>query len=72
MNLVGRADPRGTPEYNMTLGQHRADAVVKRLASKGVAKSMMESTSRGAMDAVGTDEPSWARDRRVDILLGQS
>lgn len=72
MNLVGRADPRGTPEYNMTLGQHRADAVVKHLHSKGVSKSMMESTSRGAMDAVGTDEPSWARDRRVDISLGQS
>lgn len=72
MNLVGRADPRGTPEYNVTLGQHRADAVVKHLHSKGVAKSMMESTSRGAMDAVGTDEPSWARDRRVDISLGQS
>jgi hypothetical protein len=33
---------------------------------------MMESTSRGAMDAVGTDEPSWARDRRVDISLDQS
>jgi len=56
----------------MTLGQHRADAVVKHLHSKGLAKSVMESTSRGAMDAVGTDEPSWARDRRVDISLGQS
>jgi len=72
MNLVARADPWGSPEYNMTLGQHRADAVVKHLHSKGLAKSVMESTSRGAMDAVGTDEPSWARDRRVDISLGQS
>ncbi len=69
MKLVGRADPRGSEEYNMTLGQHRADSVVKYLASKGLASNMMESTSRGKLDAVGTDEPSWAHDRRVDILL---
>jgi peptidoglycan-associated lipoprotein len=69
MKLVGRADPRGSEEYNMTLGQHRADSVMKYLESRSVAKRMMASSSRGAMDAVGTDEPSWARDRRVDILL---
>jgi peptidoglycan-associated lipoprotein len=68
MKLVGRADPRGSEEYNMTLGQHRADAVVSYLESRGLAKSFMESTSRGKLDAVGTDEPSWAYDRRVDIL----
>lgn len=69
MKLVGRADPRGTAEYNMTLGQHRADSVVKYLDSHGLAKAKMESTSRGKLDAVGTDEPTWAHDRRVDILL---
>ena len=69
MKLVGRANPRGSEEYNMTLGQHRADSVMKYLESRSVAKRMMASSSRGAMDAVGTDEPSWARDRRVDILL---
>lgn len=69
MNLVGRADPRGAQEYNMTLGQSRADSVEKYLESKGLQKTAVQTTSRGAMDAVGTDEPSWARDRRVDILL---
>lgn len=69
MKLVGRADPRGSEEYNMTLGQHRADSVMKYLEARSLAKRAMESSSRGAMDAVGTDEPSWARDRRVDILL---
>lgn len=69
MKLVGRADPRGSEEYNMTLGQHRADSVVKYLETRKLAKMMMESTSRGEMDAVGGDEPSWAHDRRVDILL---
>jgi len=69
MKLVGRADPRGSEEYNMTLGQHRADSVMKYLESKSLAKAMMASTSRGEMDAVGDDEPAWAHDRRVDILL---
>lgn len=69
MTLVGRADPRGGQEYNMTLGQSRADSVEKFLHGKGLQTSAMQTTSRGAMDAVGSDEPSWARDRRVDILL---
>jgi peptidoglycan-associated lipoprotein len=69
MKLVGRADPRGSEEYNMTLGQHRADSVMKYLETKSLAKSAMSSTSRGEMDAVGDDEPAWAHDRRVDILL---
>lgn len=69
MTLVGRADPRGAQEYNMTLGQSRADSVEKYLESKGLQKTAVQTTSRGAMDAVGSDEPSWARDRRVDILL---
>jgi peptidoglycan-associated lipoprotein len=42
---------------------------MKALADKGLAKDKMDSTSRGEMDAVGTDEPSWAHDRRVDVLL---
>jgi hypothetical protein len=34
-------------------------------------KAKTESTSRGAMDATGTDEPTWSRDRRVDVLVGK-
>lgn len=70
MKLIGRADPRGAPEYNMTLGQARADSVEKYVVNKGVNQNMVQSTSRGAMDATGTDEAGWARDRRVDIVLG--
>jgi peptidoglycan-associated lipoprotein len=70
LKLVGHADPRGDGDYNFALGQARADAISKYLASKGLDKAQMSSTSRGAMDAVGTDEPSWAKDRRVDLLLG--
>lgn len=70
MRLVGHADPRGAPAYNMTLGQARADSVQKYLVDKGVQLANVQSTSRGAMDATGTDEAGWARDRRVDIMLG--
>jgi peptidoglycan-associated lipoprotein len=71
MKLVGHADPRGGSDYNMTLGQSRADAVKDYIVKQGLDKSKTDSSSRGAMDAAGTDEPSWARDRRVDIMLGQ-
>lgn len=71
LKLVGHADPRGGSDYNVTLGQSRADAVAGYITSKGLDKAKAESTSRGAMDATGTDEPSWARDRRVDVLLGK-
>lgn len=71
VKLVGHADPRGGSDYNMTLGQSRADAVAQYMDNKGLDKAKTESTSRGAMDATGTDEPGWARDRRVDVMLGQ-
>lgn len=69
LNLVGRADPRGEAEYNMVLGQSRADQVGQFLKKKGMAKAQVASSSRGAMDASGSDEPSWAQDRRVDVML---
>jgi peptidoglycan-associated lipoprotein len=69
MSLVGHADPRGSAEYNMTLGQSRADAVEGYLSGRGLGTTAMASTSRGALDATGHDETGWAHDRRVDILL---
>lgn len=71
MKLVGHADPRGSSDYNMTLGQSRADAVAGYITNKGMDKAKAETSTRGAMDATGYDEPSWARDRRVDVMLGQ-
>jgi peptidoglycan-associated lipoprotein len=69
VQLVGRADPRGEPEYNMTLGATRAGSVEHYLAALGIAGSRLETTSRGALDAVGHDEAGWAIDRRVDLRL---
>jgi peptidoglycan-associated lipoprotein len=71
LKVVGHADPRGGSDYNMALGQSRADSVATYLVKKGMDKSKTESSSRGAMDATGSDDPTWARDRRVDMMLGQ-
>ncbi len=70
MNLVGHADPRGEEEYNMVLGGKRADNVKRALVGVGLPASQAATTSRGAMDATGTDEAGWAKDRRVDVVLG--
>ena len=71
LKVVGHADPRGETEYNFVLGNSRADAVGGFLRSKGMDNAKVATTSRGELDATGTDESGWARDRRVDLLLGQ-
>jgi len=68
MTLVGRADPRGTVEYNQALGAERANAVATYLEGRGVETAQVSTTSRGKLDATGHDEATWAVDRRVDIL----
>ena len=70
LRLVGHADPRGSGEYNMTLGQSRADSVEGYLDRHGVTRSHIATTSRGAIDAAGSNEAGWAHDRRVDVMLG--
>ncbi len=67
--FTGRADARGEPEYNMTLGGSRSDAVLRYMVDLGVGRPRMTATSRGEMDAVGKDEAGYAQDRRVDIEL---
>lgn len=67
--LIGRADPRGEVEYNMVLGEHRADAVRTYLTHLGVHEDKVSQTSRGELDAEGKDEAGWRMDRRVDLLL---
>jgi len=70
MRLVGHADPRGDEEYNMVLAGRRADNVKGAIAGAGLDSARMATTSRGEMDATGTDESGWEKDRRVDIMLG--
>jgi len=70
LELTGRADPRGTEEYNLGLGTRRADSVATFLQRLGVQQAQLGATTRGALDAAGTSESSWTTDRRVDITLG--
>src|SRR6185312_11121842 len=69
--LVGRADPRGTIEYNDRLGMRRADSVSGFLEQNGIEERRIERTSRGKRDATGHDEATWAVDRRVDVLQNE-
>jgi peptidoglycan-associated lipoprotein len=66
IDLVGRADPRGTTEYNMALSDRRAQSARDYLRRAGIDSTRLRPVPRGNLDAVGTDEASWAKDRRVD------
>lgn len=63
--LTGACDPRGTEEYNVALGERRANAVRTYMRSLGADTSRVSITSVGEELATGTDEASWARDRNV-------
>lgn len=69
VSLIGRADPRGEDEYNMSLGGTRSESVRRYMHDLGVENPRLSTTSRGELDASGKDEESWARDRRVDVEL---
>jgi outer membrane protein OmpA-like peptidoglycan-associated protein len=69
LTLVGRADPRGTEEYNMALGDRRTGSVQSFLRGQGMDGDKLQASSRGALDAQGTDEAGWIKDRRVDVAL---
>jgi peptidoglycan-associated lipoprotein len=65
----GNADERGGREYNLALGQKRAEAVVRGLKAYGVKDGQVEPVSFGSEkpQAAGHDEAAWAQNRRVDL-----
>ncbi len=67
--LIGRADPRGTTEYNLALGERRARIVQRYMISLGVLPDRLAVSSEGSEFASGTNEDGWRRDRRVDFRL---
>lgn len=69
IRVEGHADERGGTEYNLALGQKRADAVTKVLKTYGVRDSQLESVSFGKEKpmAAGHDESAWSQNRRVDL-----
>jgi peptidoglycan-associated lipoprotein len=69
VQVEGSADERGTPEYNLALGERRAEAVKSYLTSLGVNASRLATISYGEERPVdpGHTEEAWAQNRRVDF-----
>lgn len=67
--LQGNTDERGSPEYNIALGQRRAEAVMQALSLLGVPDSQMEAVSFGEEKPIaeGHDETAWSQNRRTEI-----
>jgi peptidoglycan-associated lipoprotein len=70
LKLEGNTDERGTREYNIGLGERRAQAVRRALMLQGVSESQISTVSFGAeRPAVeGDDESAWAKNRRVELV----
>jgi peptidoglycan-associated lipoprotein len=68
--IQGNTDERGGTEYNLALGQKRAEAVRRSMAALGVAETQMEAVSLGEEKpkAQGSTEEAWAENRRADIV----
>jgi peptidoglycan-associated lipoprotein len=68
--IQGNTDERGGTEYNLALGQKRAEAVRKAMGALGVSDSQMEAVSLGKEKpkATGSNEAAWAENRRADIV----
>ena len=67
--IEGNGDERGSSEYNLALGQKRAETVRQALKAYGARDSQMEAVSFGKEKPVATGhgEASWAQNRRADI-----
>jgi peptidoglycan-associated lipoprotein len=70
VRLEGNTDERGTREYNIGLGERRANAVGAALQSQGVSASQLSTVSYGKERpvALGHDESAWSQNRRTDIV----
>jgi peptidoglycan-associated lipoprotein len=68
--IEGHADERGTREYNLALGERRANAIRSFLAAAGVSSTQMETVSYGEERPVdpGHSEDAWARNRRAVLV----
>ena len=70
VTIEGNGDERGSREYNLALGQKRAEAVQRMMRLSGAADGQIEAVSFGEEKpkALGHDEASWAENRRSDVV----
>jgi peptidoglycan-associated lipoprotein len=71
VTVEGHADERGTREYNLALGDRRANAAKNYLAGQGIDVSRMTTISYGKERpvALGSDEEAWAKNRRAVTII---
>lgn len=69
VTIEGNCDERGSREYNLALGQRRADSVRNYLVNRGVSANRIDTVSFGEEKPVctGSGEACWAQNRRADI-----
>ncbi|MFY0641897.1 MAG: peptidoglycan-associated lipoprotein Pal [Bermanella sp.] len=69
VSLEGHCDERGTVEYNLALGERRANTVKRYLVVQGVNPNQLESVSFGEERpaVVGSDDSAWSKNRRTEI-----
>ena len=67
LTIEGHCDERGTREYNLALGERRANAARQYLIAQGIPAARIKTISYGKErpDPVGSDEAAWARNRRA-------
>jgi peptidoglycan-associated lipoprotein len=70
LTIQGNCDERGTPEYNLGLGERRAERVKEYLTAEGVAPDRMSMESFGSEHpfALGHDESAWKQNRRDHLV----
>lgn len=71
VRLEGHTDERGTKEYNLALGERRANAVQRFLVVNGADRGQIETVSYGEEKpaAMGSNESAWAQNRRVELIF---
>ena len=71
ITVEGHCDERGTNEYNIALGERRAQSIVSFLANAGISADQMKAVSYGEEKpaVMGSDEAAWAKNRRGHFVL---
>jgi peptidoglycan-associated lipoprotein len=71
IKIEGHCDERGSTEYNLALGERRADAAAKFLSALGVSSSRISTVSMGEENPVDSrsNETAWAKNRRDEFIL---
>ena len=67
LRVEGHCDARGTQEYNLSLGDKRGQSVKNYLKRLGIDAGKLRVVSKGKLEAAGSDEASFALDRKVEF-----